>query len=370
MKGSYRIAKVFGIPVDIHWSFGLLMIWVVYSSYESGADYAGIIWNVVFFLSIFFCVVLHEFGHALTARRFGVQTKDIILSPIGGVARLDKLPEKPIQEFLVAIAGPAVNIAIALVLSTYFLVNPQYDFVESVLSGRFFQSGVTFIPALIVLNVLLALFNLIPAFPMDGGRVFRALLSVRFSRYKATLIATRVGQGMAVFFMCYGFFTEQFVTTLIGLFVFFMANQEFKSVKFEESLGQIKVRHKMRSIFTQLKLDDEMELVAQIFQQGIEKNYIVTDDACFPIGVVTAKTIVETFEKYDLDAKVNSFYLPFQESVNVEDSLKDAHQLFVQFRIPVIPVFELGLMVGVLDAEKVYDKSKTKVKLFSTVLTL
>ena len=121
MKGAFRIAKVAGIPVEVHWSFVLMIFYIIYIGQSRGMDWGTTMWLGILMLSIFFCVVLHEFGHALTARRFGVKTKDIILSPIGGVARLEKLPEKPIHEFYVAAAGPLVNLLIAIILLPYFL---------------------------------------------------------------------------------------------------------------------------------------------------------------------------------------------------------------------------------------------------------
>lgn len=122
MRGSFQIAKFFGIPVFVHWSFGLIFAWIFYLGYSNEWNWTSISVAVAFVLALFVCVVMHEFGHALMARRFGVKTRDIILSPIGGVARLDRLPEKPMQEFYVAIAGPLVNIGIILLLLPYLLL--------------------------------------------------------------------------------------------------------------------------------------------------------------------------------------------------------------------------------------------------------
>ena len=116
MRGSLRLFTWFGIPVHLHWSFGLIFLYAFWIGYDNNLDISGTVWLMGFFVALFGCVLLHEYGHALTARRYGVATHDIILTPIGGIARLEKMPEKPVQEFVVAIAGPLVNVAIALLL--------------------------------------------------------------------------------------------------------------------------------------------------------------------------------------------------------------------------------------------------------------
>jgi Zn-dependent protease len=189
MKGSLRIAKIFNIPVEVHWSFLLLFVYVIYLAIQENWGVLGAISASLFVVVLFLCVVLHEFGHALMAKRFDVQTRDITLYPIGGVARLESLPRKPVQEFWVAIAGPLVNIAIALILlpvllflGTDTILDVFYSLYNQSDSDNFFMPSNLPVYAyialgLIGLNLTLALFNLIPAFPMDGGRVLRAILS-------------------------------------------------------------------------------------------------------------------------------------------------------------------------------------------------
>ena len=183
MKGSIRIITIAKIPVYLHWSFALSLLYVPYFGNSNGMSWQSTVLVGILFLALFACVLMHEFGHALVARRYGVETKDIILSPLGGIARLNRLPEKPFHEFLVAAAGPLVNLVIALVLSSYFLI---YDFSELFTNvkglNQLFSSWIYLIPMLIILNVFLLLFNLLPAFPMDGGRIFRSLLAIRLGK--------------------------------------------------------------------------------------------------------------------------------------------------------------------------------------------
>src|ERR1051326_3193539 len=173
MKSSWRLATISGIKVSVHWTFFLLLLWVLFSTYQQtkNFDQAGIM--VLFILAIFVCVVLHEFGHALMAKSFGIKTKSITLLPIGGIAQMEQFPEKPSQELLIAFAGPAVNIVIA---GIFYLVMFSMKLVPSV-SQPISISGNNFLFYLFSSNIALAIFNLIPAFPMDGGRVLRAILS-------------------------------------------------------------------------------------------------------------------------------------------------------------------------------------------------
>jgi Zn-dependent protease len=213
------LGKIAGIDVFVHATFFILLAWVALSAYQSSGRIAAAASGVASILTVFGVVVLHELGHALTARRFGIATRDITLLPIGGVSRLERMPEDPRQELQVALAGPAVNIALAAAAYAAFLVLGlgAIDHV-SVMEG-------SFLTRLFSINVSLALFNLIPAFPMDGGRVFRALLALRMDRARATEVAARTGQALALVFALAGLVWNPMLL-LIALFVWMGASQE------------------------------------------------------------------------------------------------------------------------------------------------
>src|SRR5690606_33028005 len=217
MRWSFTILRVAGTDVKIHVTFLLLLVWIGIIYYWQGGPAAAIS-GLVFILLIFASVLLHEFGHVAAARRYGIETPDITLLPIGGVARLKRMPDDPKQELVVALAGPAVNVLIAAAL--FLVVGTMAGPEQMVRPG----AGVLLAQVLTV-NVLLVLFNLLPAFPMDGGRVLRAFLAMRMSYVRATSIAARVGQGMAFLFGFVGLFTNPFLV-FIALFVYLGATQE------------------------------------------------------------------------------------------------------------------------------------------------
>lgn len=356
MKGSLQVAKMFGIPIKVHWTFSLFILYIAYVGYSQNYDGAGILGIIGCVLGLFACVVLHEYGHALTARRYGVSTRDIIISPIGGVARLERLPEKPIQEFYVAIAGPMVNVVIALLVTpivlwlfwselrwdSWFL----YSFVKL---AQDFNNPLTVFPFLIMGNVILVGFNLLPAFPMDGGRVFRSLLSMKVGRLRATQIASYFGNVFGVGMIALGVYLGSFVYPFIGLFVFLMATQEYRMVKMESILRENLVKDIMRKDFTRIAWDDNMSAPISYVQRGLEKNFLVFDMSNQLIGVLHEAFVHEAIKKRDWEGPVAEYlsqaYVPLEETDNMEKALK----LMQGDSFSILPVIKEGEVVGVVD---------------------
>jgi Zn-dependent protease len=230
MGKGWKLGEYSGIGVFVHWSFMLLPAWIAISTLMGGGGILEIVGSLVWIAAVFGCVVLHEFGHALAARQFGIGTKDITLLPIGGVARLDRIPRKPLQEFLIAVAGPAVNvvIAIGLGLVLYLTGSLTQSFSFSFVGGSFLFN-------LLAVNIGLVVFNMIPAFPMDGGRVFRSLLAFVLPYVKATDIASAVGQVVAVGLGIAAISFGEPMLFLLSAFVFFAGRAEAASVRQREA---------------------------------------------------------------------------------------------------------------------------------------
>ncbi len=355
MRGTFQIAKLFGIPVLLHWSFALIIFWVLYSGYSSGLDSAGTAWLGLMMLSLFVCVVLHEYGHALTARVYGVNTKDIVLLPIGGVARLDSLPDKPIQEFLIAAAGPLVNIAIALVLSITFLWTPFAE-VERQLVNAGSINATTFVPYLIFLNITLAIFNLLPAFPMDGGRILRSLLAIKLGKVKATKVAAIIGQIFAGLFIVGSIYPFQNpVFTLLGVFIFLSAMQEYRAVKSEGMLKSVIVSEAMRTDFTKFDLDDTIRTA--LIVRGIKKedNFIVVNENDEVVGVLHQAFIEEAEKQEDTQSEVIHHMNQLFQPVEHNAPLLETAQMMQKNGFTIVPIVQEGKVIGVLDEKSINE---------------
>jgi len=284
MGWSFSIGRLFGSELRVHVTFFLLLAWIGYVAYADGG-WPAALENVVFVLALFACVVAHEFGHALTARRYGIKTPDITLLPIGGLARLERMPEKPAHEILVAIAGPMVNVAIWAIL---MLAGAEMTFD---IAGEMDLSGPGFFGRLAFVNLFLALFNLIPAFPMDGGRVFRALLSLVTDRVKATRMAAMAGQIVAFLFGFAGLSTGNPMLILIAVFVFVAANAESQDVAMRAVARQLVARDATITSFESLTPEDTLQAATSALVHTTQHEFpVIATDGTF-LGFVTRNAL-------------------------------------------------------------------------------
>ena len=247
MRWSFKLGRILGIDVYIHFTFFLLLGFIGLTQWMASRNPGSAVVAVLFFLSLFACVLLHEFGHALAARGYGIHTRDIVLLPIGGVASLERMPEKPRQELWVAFAGPLVNVVIAAGLFIGLTLKGPWEFSLTSLHASLAER-------LLAVNVFLVLFNLLPAFPMDGGRVLRAILAMRLPYARATRVAATVGQAMAFLFGFLGLFTNPMLI-FIALFVWIGASQEAAAVEMQSSISGARVRDAMLTQFRTLQPD-------------------------------------------------------------------------------------------------------------------
>src|SRR5215211_3304187 len=280
MKWQWKLGRFAGIDVYVHATFLLLIGWVGYSHWLENQNWGEVLSGILFILALFLCVVLHEYGHALTARRYGIKTRDITLYPIGGVARLERMPDKPIEELWVALMGPAVNVVIAALIFVYLFVTNNLVPMDqlTVASG-------SFLARLMAVNVSLVLFNLIPAFPMDGGRVLRALLAMRMDYVRATQIAANIGQGLAFVFGFIGLFSNPFLL-FIAFFVWIGASQEASMVQMKNSVSGIPVTRAMLTDFKTLSPRDTLSQVVGLILAGSQHDFPVLDATGKVIGIL------------------------------------------------------------------------------------
>ena len=281
MKWSFQIARIAGIDVRIHATFLLLLAWFGMAYYADGGV-GAMMAGLSFIVLLFVCVVLHEFGHALAARAYGIRTPDITLLPIGGVARLERMPEKPWQEFVVALAGPAVNVVIAFAL--YVVIGRGFH-AGDIAAVEHGEGDV--LSKLLAINVMLIVFNLVPAFPMDGGRVLRALLATRIKHAKATRIAASIGQIVAVLFGILGLIGNPMLL-FIAVFVFFGAQQEALYATAKENFEETRVAHVMQRLPPVFTRGMTVLDAVQLAMRDSRNSYPLVDSGLRVLGLVPA----------------------------------------------------------------------------------
>lgn len=345
MSWSWKLGRVAGIPIYVHWTFLILIGWIVFGHWSAGHDLATTVEGVGFVLSVFACVVLHELGHALAARRYGVPTADITLLPIGGVARLQRIPEHPSQELVVALAGPAVNVAIVLIL-LLIGVRPQAD-----ASDADFLVSARFLPKLLAVNTFLVLFNLLPAFPMDGGRVLRALLALRLEYGRATMIAASIGQLMAILFGFAGLSGNPMLL-LIALFVWIGAEAEARQVQERLVLGGTSVREAMLTDYQKLSPSDTLGQAADLLLAGSQQDFPVLDGGN-AVGVLTRGALLEGLSRLGREGKVSDAALSELGYVNIDDPLVPALARLRERGAACLEVLERARPVGLLTLENI-----------------
>lgn len=358
LGNSLQVGTYFGIPVKIHWSFGLLLLFIGYTILTNDLKpWQSVAYGMVI-LTMFFCVILHEFGHALTGRRFGVKTMDILVSPIGGLARMNKLPEKPIHEFYITIAGPLVNLTIGIIIALLFLMfTGKFSFDINTYD---FNNPWEFVKVLALINFTLFIFNLIPAFPMDGGRILRSLLAIKIGKVKATRIASLIGRFLAVCFIIYGIFDEQVILAMIGLFIFMMAGQEYDQTKIQALLAQTKVGDIMRTSFSRLHLSDKYSTVLEKYYRSGEQNFLVFDSMGNLSGSVPELFIKDTIKNNSHDKTVNEFMSSKTLTVNHDQLLKNTVEAMRQEGVAIVAVQRDGILEGVLDRNGIENYLRMK----------
>jgi Zn-dependent protease/CBS domain-containing protein len=270
MKWSLKVGQLAGTVVYVHVTFFVLLAWIGVAGGLEKGSLAAAAEAVGFTMTLFACVVLHEFGHAFMARRFGIRTRDIVLFPFGGMGRLERIPEVPSQEFLIALAGPAVSVGIAAALFAALRLlgsSPQLE--------EFATRDLPFAERLMFINAGLAVFNLLPAFPMDGGRVLRALLAMRFDYVHATEVAARIGQGIAALFAIVGVLMPNPILVIIAIFVWMGAAGEAGLAQIKRALRGRTVDTAMRTEFGVLVPDDALAHAAEIAIRHAQSDFPV-----------------------------------------------------------------------------------------------
>jgi len=340
MGWSLNIGRIFGIRFRIHVTFFLLLFFIFVSVFnEKGAEKALL--ATLFICAVFACVLIHEIGHSLIARRFGKEAKSITLLPIGGVAAMEEMPEKPGQEIAMSIMGPFINLVIAGIL--YLLV------------GRWTGIGVanlypdsmrTFFAGLIGINIMLAVFNLIPAFPMDGGRVLRGILSMKMDYVKATSAAVFIGQAIAIFFIFFGIFFNWWLA-LIGLFLYIGAGSEKSHVILRSFLHQVPASEAMATDFRSLRPEELLSSALEHFYHGCQEDFPVIGEKGLE-GILTRERILASIHEKGIDVPVSEVMDSTFASVSSNMPLDDVYKKLLSNRKTAVAVVDKDGIKGMI----------------------
>jgi Zn-dependent protease/CBS domain-containing protein len=354
MGWSLTLGRIAGTAVRIHVTFALLLLWIGWSAWRTGGAEAAFS-GLVFILLLFACVLAHEFGHILMARRFGVSTPDVTLLPIGGVASLERMPETPRQQLAVALAGPAVNVVIAAVLFLYLAISPQGARLSEGVS-RVHENDLGLIARLAGANVFLVLFNLIPAFPMDGGRVLNALLAMRMEKARATRISAAIGQGFAFVFGFAGLVAGNPLLVLIAIFVFMAAAAEAQSSGLEDVTRNLVAADAMETRFATVPVEANLAEAVDILLATPQHEFPVVDAFGKSVGLLTRDGLIAALREAGPMASVSMAVVAPAPSVRRRDRLDLALREMNRAGAPAIAVVdEEGVIVGLLTVQNVAE---------------
>lgn len=346
MAWSWKLARFAGIDVYVHATFVMVMAWIALLYWNQSHSVAAVVDGVGFILALFGCVVLHEFGHALTARRYGIRTRDITLLPIGGLARLERMPDEPVQELKVALAGPAVNVIIALLLFGWLWASGDWESLDrvGVASG-------TFVQRVMLANVVLAVFNLLPAFPMDGGRALRALLATRMEYTRATQRAAYIGQGMAILFGFVGLQGNP-ILIFIALFVWIGAGQEASMVQMKTALSGIPVRRAMLTHFRTLAPASTLGDAVDLVLTGSQQDFPVVQDGRIE-GILTRSDLLKALPGAGRTASVAGNMRRECATADASEMLEAVLARMQGNDCRTVPITERGGLVGLITMDHV-----------------
>jgi Zn-dependent protease/CBS domain-containing protein len=349
MSWSVQIGRVFGIPIRLHLTFLLLLAWL---GMAQGLP------TVLLAVGLFACVLLHEFGHSVVAQRYGVKVLDITLLPIGGLARMASMPNKPAQEFWIAAAGPAVNFVLAPLLWAGHLA-----FEPPIARGEDFWKtlwtpGAHLLASLAYVNLSIGLFNLLPAFPMDGGRILRALLAMRMPYVRATQLSSSLGQllafGMAfVGLGLFGLPVNPFLI-FIALFIFIGAAEEGARVQTMALTAGVPVREAMMTRLFTLGRGDTLGQAVELLLAGTQQDFPVVENEQM-VGILTRRRLLEALSQRGRDAYVSEVMEPVPEAVSPETPLEEALQRMSAEGVAALPVQSAEGLCGLLSSDNVAE---------------
>lgn len=357
MKWSWRMGRVAGIEIHVHATFPLLFAWITVVMLRGGASASAIVATFALIIAVFALIVIHETAHALMARRFGIKTRDITLLPIGGVARLERMPREPKQELLVALAGPAVNVVFAIALYLILAFSGGMSELRTIAAtGNVTITTSSILAQLFAINVSLTVFNLLPAFPLDGGRVLRALLAMRSKDYvSATVAAARVGRAFALLFGLAGLFLlDSPMLVVIALFVWLSAASEASMVETSAALAEVPLASLLITDVRTLAPGDTLSVAVDLTVHGFQQDFPVVDNGKL-IGMLSRTDLVRGLSQDGGSGTVLSAMRKTFPSAPPDLKPEAAFKVLTTAGTGAVPVVREGRLLGLLTMENVME---------------
>jgi Zn-dependent protease/CBS domain-containing protein len=357
MRWSIKLIRVKGIDIKVHLTFVLILIWAAYRwgmGMRGGLN--GALYGIVVILLLFVCVTLHELAHSLTAMRFGIKVRGITLLPIGGISQMEEIPTKPKEELLMSVVGPLTNFIIAaglILISILFHreagLSSQY---LSEVLGSIRWSGL--VSYLAVANIMLGVFNLLPAYPMDGGRVLRSILALRMDHAKATTWAVNIGQGMAWILGLWGVLAGAWMLVIIAIFIYLGASQEGQMIEAKSVLGKLSVRQAMTGKFQTVAPNAPISRVVDLILHSFQTDFPVVEEGRLA-GFVSEFDIVGALKEYGPEVAVKQVMKADVPTVDPDETLFEARQRMTMARLNALPVLKEGQLQGMVTAHDISE---------------
>lgn len=350
---SISLGKIFGIPISIHWTFWILIIWILISGTLADDSAITQLWNVIFIFCVFMCVGFHELGHALMAKRYSIKTHSITFFPIGGVANISKIPKNPIQELMITIAGPTVNLVLAFIITIVLVTTGKLSTNIQNLEQIETISADNFLFILLSANIVLFIFNLIPAFPMDGGRILRALLAMKLPYQEATRYAVKLGQLFAILFVFAGLFSNPFLI-IIAIFIFISAQTEVSRLNSEASLDGYTAKDIM---MRRIKIFGENQSISTAASEIInsqDRVFLVKDEIGI-IGYFSKDDIIKGLNEFSKNAMLKLIIRLNPTWISEEMSANEVLHMMITERLPIICVGDGNTLSGLINQENIKE---------------
>lgn len=351
MKNSLKLFTIKHTSIYLHWSFVLLIVLMLFVQSATGTAISEMLWSAIAVASLFLCVIFHELGHSLAATKYGIHTKSITLLPIGGIAAMEKMPEKPVPEIIVSAAGPVVNLLIAAILHPFISGYPPFWKATAVIG---LVNMNNFLYYLYVINIILALFNLIPAFPMDGGRILRGILGLRMDAVRSTAIAAFIGRIIAGIFIIGGLIIFDIILIFIGFFIIVSGAGEEKLVYLKAAAKGLYLKDLAVNTYHSFSASMTISEAAEKMLLHQDKYFLVMENATIT-GLIERSTILRSISDGNHEKTVQQLMTTNVPELDEGSAIAEVIDKISDNKAAAFPVVSEGRITGIVNMQNIIE---------------